>query len=275
MPGPSQASVEAALAAFALGAVTASAPPELFTEVFPWPVRAHRGWPLPASLNTSLAAEALTITVRAKPGTWRETTRWPSRWRTSPVTPGLTVTVAGDTATFAGTGGDGQIAGVAADGQGWVYRSRAGDTAELVASSLAQLVIPGRLAIASGASVRLPGATDLLARTGADAVASREKRRQEQVFEIVLWCPDPLARDWAGALIDFAVSETPFLDVDGEACRLLGRGVSDDDGTETARLYKREVELLVEYPTLEQATQPTMLFGIVVQDGSAQGEAFG
>ena len=275
MPGPSQASVEAALAAFALGAVTASAPPEPFTEVFPWPVRAHRGWPLPASLNTSLAAEALTITVRAKPGTWRETTRWPSRWRTSPVMPGLTVTVAGDTATFAGTGGDGQIAGVAADGQGWVYRSRAGDTAELVASSLAQLVIPGRLAIASGASVRLPGATDLLARTGADAVASREKRRQEQVFEIVLWCPDPLARDWAGALIDFAVSETPFLDVDGEACRLLGRGVSDDDGMETARLYKREVELLVEYPTLEQATQPTMLFGIVVQDGSAQGEAFG
>ena len=273
--GPSQADVEAALAAFALGAITASPPPVPFTEPFPWPVRVHRGWPLPVSLNAALAAETVTVTVRAKPGSWRETTRWPSRWQTIPVLPGLTVTVTGDTALFAGAGGVGQIAGVAAGGQGWVYRCQAGDTAALVASSLAQLVLPGRLAIASGMSLRLPGATDLLARTGADAMASRERRRQEQVFEVTLWCPDPFARDWAGALLDLAVGETPFLDVDGEACRLLGRGVSDDDGAETARLYKREAGLLVEYPTLERALQPTMLFGIVAQDGSAQGEAFG
>ena len=273
--GPSQADVEAALAAFALGAITASPPPAPFTEPFPWPVRVHRGWPLPVSLNAALAAETITVTVRAKAGSWRETTRWPSRWQTIPVVPGLTVTVTDDTALFAGVGGVGQIAGVAAGGQGWVYRCQVGDTAALVASSLAQLVLPGRLAIASGMSLRLPGATDLLARTGADAMASRERRRQEQVFEVTLWCPDPFARDWAGALLDLAVGETPFLDVDGEACRLLGRGVSDDDGAETARLYKREAGLLVEYPTLERALQPTMLFGIVAQDGSAQGEAFG
>ncbi len=127
--------------------------------------------------------------------------------------PGLTVTAAGDTAVFAGAGGVGQIAGVAADGQGWVYRCQVGDTAALVAWSLAQLVLPQRLAIASGTSLRLPGATDLFARTGADAMASREKRRQEQVFEILLWCPNPFARDWAGALLDLAVGETPFLDV--------------------------------------------------------------
>lgn len=273
--GPSQAEVETALAALALGAITASPPPAPFAEPYPWAVRAHRGWPLPASLTMALAAETVTVTVRAKPGTWRETTRWPSRWRAEPVVPGLAVTVAGDTAIFAGAGGVGQIAGVAAGGQGWVYRCRAGDTAALVASSLAQLVTPGRLAIASGTSLRLPGAVDLLARTGADALASRETRRQEQVFEVVLWCPDPEARDWAGALLDAAVSETPFLDVGGEACRLLGRSVTDDDGAETARLYKRELSLLVEYPTLERALQPTMLFGVVAQDGSAQGEAFG
>ena len=273
--GPSQADVEAALAAFVLGAITASPPPVPFTELFPWPVRVHRGWPLPVSLNAALAAETVTVTVRAKPGTWRETTRWPSRWRTDPVLPGITVTVVGDTAIFAGAGGVGQIAGVAAGGQGWVYRCQAGDTAALIASSLAQLVLPGRLAIASGTTLRLPGAVELLARTGADALASREKRRQEQVFDVALWCPDPFARDWAGTLLDIAVGETPFLGVDGEACRLLGRSVSDDDGAETARLYKREVGLLVEYPTLERALQPTMLFGIVAQDGSAQGEAFG
>jgi hypothetical protein len=191
------------------------------------------------------------------------------------VTPSLTVTVTSDTAVFAGVGGDGQVAGVAADGQGWVYRSRAGDTATLVASSLAQLVTPTRLAVASGASLRVPGATDLLARTGADAQASREQRRQEQVFEIALWCSDPSARDWAAALLDLAVSETPFLGVDGEACRLLGESASDDDGAETARLYKRVVGLRIEYPTLERMLQPTMLFGIVAQDGSAQGKAFG
>lgn len=123
--------------------------------------------------------------------------------------------------------------------------------------------------------MRLPGADGLLARTGADVQARREVRRQEQVFEVTLWCPDPQARDWAGDLLDLVVSGTPFLDVDGEACRLLGHGVSDDDGAETARLYRREVALLVEYPTVERAVQPTMLFGIVAQEGSAQVEAFG
>lgn len=273
--GPGQAEVEAALAAFALDAITASPAPVAFAEPFPWPVRAHRGWPLPGSLNTALAAETVTVTVRAKPGTWRETTRWPSEWRTEAVTPGLRVTVAGETATFAGKGGAGQAAGVAAGGKGWVYRCRAGDTAELVASSLAQLVLPARLAIARGASLRLPGVVGLLARTGADAMARRELRRQEQVFEVALWCPDPYARDWAGSLLDLAVSETSFLDVAGEACRLMGHSVSDDDGSETAQLYKREIGLRVEYPTLERAMQPTMLFGIVAQAGSAQGEAFG
>ena len=275
MSGPSQASVEASLAAFVLGAVTASPGLTPFVGQFPWPVRAHRGWPLPASLSASLAAEAVTVTVRAKPGTWRETTRWPSFWRTDAVTPSLAATVAGDTAVFTGVGGDGQVAGVATDGQGWVYRSRAGDTPALVASSLAQLVTSTRLAIASGTSLRVPGSTDLLARTGADAQASRERRRQEQVFEVALWCPDPSARDWAAALLDLAVSETPFLGVDGEACRLLGESAFDDDGAETARLYKRVVGLRVEYPTLERMLQPTMLFGIVVQDGAAQGKAFG
>jgi hypothetical protein len=273
--GPSQAEVETALAAFALGAITASPAPPPFAEPFPWPVRAHRGWPLPASLNAALAGEAVTVTVRAKPGTWRETTRWPAQWQTDLAAPGITVTVAGDTATFTGAGSAGQAAGIAAGGQGWIYRCRDGDTAELVAASLAQLVLPTRLAIATGAGLRLPGAVDLLARTGADAAARREVRRQEQVFEVTLWCPDPYARDWAGELLDLAVSGAPFLDVGGEACRLLGQGVSDDDGAETARLYKREAGLLVEYPTMERAVQPTMLFGIVAQEGSAQGEAFG
>jgi hypothetical protein len=188
--GPSQADVEAALAAFALAAITASPAPLLFAEPFPWPVRAHRGWPLPASLSAALAAGGVTVTVRAKPGSWRETTRWPPQWRTDLATPGIAVTVAGDTATFSGTGGAGDVAGVAAGGRGWVYRCRAGDSAALVAASLAQLVLPARLAIASGASLRLPDATEMLARTGTAALASRELRRQEQVFEVTLWCPE-------------------------------------------------------------------------------------
>lgn len=273
--GPTQAEVETALATFALGVITASPAPAPYTEPFPWPVRAHRGWPLPASLSAALAGGAVTVTVRAKPGTWRETTRWPAQWRTETAAPGLAARVAGDRATFTGRGGAGQVAGVATAGQGWVYRCQDGDTAELVASSLAQLVLPTRLAIANGASLWLPGAVDLLARTAADASARREVRRQEQVFDVTLWCPDPHARDRAGELLDLAVSGTPFLDVDGEACRLLGKSVSDDDGAETAQLYKREAGLLVEYPTVERATQPTMLFGIVAQEGSAQGETFG
>lgn len=273
--GPSQFDVEAQLAAFALGAITVSPPPFPFTESFPWAVRAHRGWPLPASLDAALAADAVTVTVRTKAGSWRETTRWPSQWQTDLVVPGLSVTVVGDTAVFTGMGGAGQVAGVATGGQGWAYRCQAGDTPALVAASLAQLISPSRLAIATGVNLRVPGAADLLARTGADALATRELRRQEQVFDVELWCPSPEARDWAGTLLDLAVAATPFLAADDAACRLLGHGSADDDGAETARLYRRTVELRVEYPTLERVTQPTMLFGVAAQDGSALGETFG
>lgn len=274
-PGPSQAEVETALATMALTAITISPPPPPYTEPFPWPVRAHRGWPLPASLSASLVAGCLTVTTRAKAGTWRDTTRWPAEWRTETNAPTLAASVTDDTAFFAGTGGAGQVVGVACDGQSWSYRCRDGDTPALAAASLAQLIRPTRLAIASGGTLRLPGATDLMARTGADAVASRELRRQQQVFEVTLWCAAPEVRDWAGGLLDLAITETPFLGVDGEACRMLGEGCADDDGSEVARLYKRVVQLRVEYPTLEYMVQPMMLFGVAVQDGSAQGESFG
>lgn len=259
-----QGDVEGALVQLVLGAVGGLG----------WPVQGFRGWPLAASLERGLREGVVTVTVRGRGG-WRETTRWPAEWRAVPGLAGLGVSVSGDVASFSGMGGVGVVAGVAVGGESWAYRCRAGDTPELVAASLGALVRADRAVVVSGASLRVVGAAGLLARTGADAVARRELRRQEQVFEVGLWCPCPEARDAAGLAVDVVVGETAFLDVQGEGCRMLGHGVVDDDGAETARLYKRVVAVTVEYPTVEIATQAAMLFGVAVQDGAVAGEVLG
>ena len=102
--------------------------------------RVYRGWPNSAALDADLAAGVVNVTVFPQAGHERNTTRWPDECALQAwVSPTLTVSVDGVTATFAGAAGLGQVAGLLVDGVAVVHRLVGNDTPASVAASYWQL----------------------------------------------------------------------------------------------------------------------------------------
>ena len=228
----------------------------------PATIRLYRGWPNVTALDADLAAGRVNVTVFPVAGATRNTTRYSPDWLPDPVTPTLTASVTGTTATFAGTADLGQLAGLLVDGTSYVHRTAAGDTPALVAATLAAAIYPTRIVLTSGASVTIPSATTLIARTAADATSAQELRRQRQEFRITAWCPTPDLRDAACEAVDIAFAATPFLTLaDGSPARLRFVSTTTFDTRQDAALYRRDLLYTVEYPTTQVAIEPSMLFG--------------
>src|ERR1700712_4838996 len=81
------------------------------------PVKIYRGWPANKTLNADLLAGTQTVTVFSRPNSTRDTSRYPRVWRTiSRNAPTVTVSIIGNSATFSGTSGAGQLIGLIVDG---------------------------------------------------------------------------------------------------------------------------------------------------------------
>ena len=225
--------------------------------------RIYRGWPVPAALDADLAAGYTNILVTAGTGQSRNTTRWPDAWVPQTTTvPTLTASVSGDTVTFAGTAGMGQVAAVIAD-QSWAsWRMQQSDTPQSVAAELARSLSTVRAASASGAALTVPGAIRLIARVEADQPTLRLARRQQQAFKLTAWCPDPATRDAVGSAVDSALAGIDFVGlVDGTSGRLRYLASTVSDRWEDATLYRRELTYSVDYPTSIAVTLPRMAIG--------------
>ncbi|WP_158746074.1 hypothetical protein [Acidisphaera sp. L21] len=257
---PTQSDAETALTELAAAALypngTAADPAIAST------IRLYRGWPNATALDADLAAGNVNITVFPVPGATRLTTRYTLDWMPDPVTPTLTVSVTGNTVTFAGSADAGQLAGILVEGKSYVHRTIDADNPALVAAILAAAINPIRPATAAGTTVTIPNATSLVARTAADASANLELRRQQQEFRVTAWCPTPDLRDATCNTLDITFAATPFLTLpDGSAARLRYVSTTTFDQRQDAALYRRDLLYTVEFPTTQVATQPSMLFG--------------
>jgi hypothetical protein len=224
--------------------------------------RVFRGWPGAVSLQDDLAAGRVTVSVYPVAGSARNTSRFAGRWRVLPAPPpSLSVTVNGNSATFAGVGAAGQLAGIAASGKAYVYQAGAGDTPELAAACLGAYARADMAVAVRGATVTLPGAVSMLARVVTSRTAWRELRRQAITFRISCWCGLPSLRDAAAAALDVALSQVPFIGLaDATQGRLRFKGGAVNDSSEAAGLYRRDLDYTVEYATTLQQTQPELLF---------------
>jgi len=227
--------------------------------------RIYRGWPNAAALDADLAAGRVNVTVFPGAQPQRNTTRWPDQCEvTARIVPTLTVAIAGNTATFGGTAGPGQIAGLLVDNLAVVHRTEASDTPALVAAVLASQIRTQRIALLSGTSVTVPAAGLLIGRVVADQLVRRATRRQLQGFRITCWCPDPGTRDLAAGSIDAALSEHVFIALaDGTSGRLRFLSSNVFDQSQDAALYRRDLVYTMEYATTVSTTLPSMIFGDV------------
>lgn len=230
--------------------------------------RIYRGWPNAAALDADLAAGRVNLTVFPAPGPQRNTTRFPETWTGPPATPTLTVTTAGNSATFSGTAAAGQLAGLLVAGQSYAYRCQTGDTPALVAAALCAAIRTNRPALLSATTITVPGVSTLIARTAADTAMTQELRRQAQQFRISAWCPTPALRDATITAIDPVLAATAFLTLpDGSGARLRYASTANFDNLQDAALYRRDLIYDVEFPTTQSTMQPEMLFGSLGLDG--------
>lgn len=223
----------------------------------------YRGWPEAAALDKELAAGDVHVTVNPRAGGYtRNSTRYLQRDLTviHPA-PTLTVSIADDVATFAGTADPGQAAGVQAGADAWVVRTVPGSTPANVAAALA-IIVPG--ATAQGQALTVPGL--VTARIGADAQTATIVRNTEQQFTITIWCADPDTRDAVAAALDAALTGLTFLTLPGrEVGRIRFAGDQSSDKAESANLYTRMIHYSCDYPTTQRAPAPIVLFpGITV-----------
>jgi len=225
--------------------------------------RVYRGLPTSPTLGADLAGGVLHVTVNATNAV-KNVTRFVRKWQVvSAVPPSLSVSVAGNSATFAGNCVLGQLAGVVVNDLAYPYAVQANDSPSTVASNLAAgLGQAGWLVQYAGSTLTLPNAERFVARVVCGAQALQEIKRQEQVFEITVWCPAPSLRDAVSPVIDQALAVPQFIALaDGSSARVIFLGTDADDVAADAALYKRTLRFSAEYPTTLAQIEPAMLFG--------------
>jgi hypothetical protein len=233
------------------------------------PIRIYRGWPTTGPLSLDLAQGVPNISVFPVPGATRNTTRWYPIQIVQSARPTLLAAASGATVTFSGIAAAGQLAGILADNQPFVYAPLATDTPAVVAASLAQAIRAIRTCWLSGTSVTIPDAMHIIGRVSTAGTTTTEWCRQQQSFRITLWCPNPILRDQIAALIGAALSAIAFLTLaDGTSGRLRYRSTASVDDDQDAQQYRRDLIYDVEYGTTQTLQSPSMLFGDVVWDGS-------
>jgi hypothetical protein len=224
--------------------------------------RVYRGWPNSATLNADLNAGAVNVTISADNESGRTTTRYLPKWHTTANKPGVSASATGQTISIAGIPAVGDVVGALVDAVPFAYRIQAGDTPDLVAACLNQLIRATRIANLQGANITIPGASSVKTRVACDGTASLESRRQEKEFRIICWCPTPSVRDQVATAIDSVLNQVDFLQLpDATDARIIYRNTASFDQAQNALLYRRDLMYTVEYPTLSTIIQPSMLFG--------------
>lgn len=223
--------------------------------------RIYRGWPNAAALDADLSAGRINVTIFPTSDPTLITTRYNEEWLGTPPAPTLLASVHGATVVLTGSADPGQIAGILADQHSYVYRTQAGDTPALVAANLATQVRADWVTTLSGTEVTLHGPARIVARVVADSSMQKEIRRQEQGFRVTCWCPTPFSRDTAAATVDRALARLTFLELPDSSARITYGGTAVYDQSQDALLYRRDLIYRIEYPTMIDEQQPSMLFG--------------
>lgn len=231
----------------------------------------YPGWPDEIALNADLAAGVVNISVDNLPGVYRDVTRYKRQWIVpTQVTPTITATVIGMTATLSGTITAGHYVTLLAGHQAVSYAATANDTLSTIATALAAQFVAPIVASANGASVTITsGAASLTARTAAPTTGLMEVQRQQVRMMVTIWAPNNATRAAAGAIVNQTLCATvDYALPDGFALHLEKALERDTDKDMNRLLYRRDICFDAEYPTT--ITQPE--FPVTAVETTVQGK---
>lgn len=232
------------------------------------PVLVQAGWPDPASLDKMVAdfqasnphAQVTVYPRQVEKNTTRYSRQWAQTGAPQPQT--FTLTASGQVITIGGAQPAtfyGQNFAAFVNGKAYVYRSLQSDDASSIAAALAALIvvdIPGTSSTGPAITVPSPARIGSL-RMGTQCPISQEVKRQEREFQLTAWAPSPNSRNLVAAPVDIVVAQTPFLTfADGSKGRLLYKSSPFTDFDQKQGVYRRDLIVSVEYPTLASDMAP-------------------
>jgi hypothetical protein len=231
--------------------------------------RVYRGWPVPATLNSDLAANVINVTVfpANRPDEVPDAYFDLPYPRSPAVT--LVVTTTGQTVTFSGLVAANQIVGLLVDGTPYAYITINGDTLESIAANLMTLVAVHRLAILVGSTITIPDVRSLIARVVMNATVSHSLRRQRREVHVGCWCPSVILRDSVCTAVDLSFAGFSFISLgDSTVAHVQYVSTQVYDQSQNALLYRRDLCYKFEYTTVGSDSAPVMLFGDLVNNAA-------
>ncbi len=246
-----------------------------------------QGWPLDTDLdqmvqafNVSPPVAGPLISIYPRPGMYRNTSRYPSKWQDlSRPAKTVTATVSDITVTIGGTPGGTNtqnvalIVGFGSAKQAFVYQTQTANTLNDIATNLAALVNLQTPATAVGSVITIPAAWSLTARVGIIGISTRELRRQVERIDINVWCPSPALRDQIAKPIRQAFAGFDYLTLaDGFAARCRAADDHWLDDPEKVGLYRRCMGFDIDYPTTEAKPSAEI---VVFQSSTEAGHRLG
>jgi hypothetical protein len=232
------------------------------------PCRIYRGWPVPGSLDADLKAGVVNISVFSLDQE-QNVTRYTTDWLEIPSPPvRLTLTVAGNNVTVAGTPSSPLNAAVLVNQKAYVYPLQATDTPTSIATALAALINADTPATSLGPVITVTTFRTLQTRIGAVGTVVQEVKRQKKFFRITLWCNSPALRDAVAAVVDPALSSLTFLSLpDGTGGRIRYERTHPDDMAQKVLLYRRDLVYSVEYGTTNTQKAAEVVSEIITVSG--------
>lgn len=215
------------------------------------------GWPNASELATTLGAGVAEISIYSGQNLERDTTRFARNWFDITVTPPtITATVAARTITLGGTITTGHFVTLLVDGIAYSYAALATDTLATVAVALAALLPSAVTPVVAGSVITLAAAANgrITARTAAPGLIGREIGRQQRGLMISVWAPSPQSRSAISAVLMKMVRGTDFVTLpDTTTAWMTYRQSNESDGKENAMAYRRDINVWMEYATIETA----------------------
>lgn len=207
------------------------------------------GYPVKGSLDSYMKDGKVAVSISTVEKMDRNTTRYSKRWHNINVpNANVVLTVGNDfVITVSGTPTNNEIATIVTSSETASYQITDLDTLDDIAAALgAQLTG----AVVVNNTIFVSGETFFKVGVAVKALAAKEIKRQQKIFCVTLWSPNEVFRDQLGEAVDVYLSDIErFVLPDDFFARIIYNGTVDMDSIQQHRIYKREIEYLIEYPT--------------------------
>jgi hypothetical protein len=204
---------------------------------------------LKANVDAGLVSGNIFVEVFAQKGMTRNTTRVRDLFA-DPVKQVATIIldVANNTVTVNGTVTVGQVSMVIVNGVGFAYSAQAGDTLNIIASTLANM-IPTASAINN--IITITNANTLIARVSVPGSMRRILESKEGLFRVRIIASNESSRNLVSGVIELALANlTPryYLPMsDGISASIRAKGIDEINTYELASAFVRDHIYLIEY----------------------------